>query len=166
MVNKYDNYELKKITSLENVPGTIKDGDGYIWDPSELPDKDFDDSKVPLNFRRLGIWMRSKMFGIEVRETIARLAEMFGLNFKELMDSFESLDDRQETLETQTAQSVAKMEADKDAVIANVTVDSEVILSRDGEPTLYKRLERDFFNLSEKIFDNAISPDDFEGTDY
>ena len=45
MVYKYSDYELKKIASLKDVPGTIKDGDGYIWDPSELPDKDFDDSE-------------------------------------------------------------------------------------------------------------------------
>lgn len=159
MVNKYDNYELKKVNSLENVPGTIKDNDGYIWDPSGLPDKDFDDSKVPLNYRRLAVWMRSKLFGKDVRETIARLAEMFGLNFKQLMESFESLNDNQESVETFLVDFIQA------ATDAEVNSGPEIIQARGGKATLGQRLDEieelggGFVILSQSEYD-ALSTKD------
>lgn len=50
---------------------------------------------------------------------------------------------------------IAQMEADKDAVIANATVDSEVILARGGKDTLGQRLDETTAQLAQKANESA-----------
>lgn len=66
---------------------------------------------------------------------------------------------------------IAQMEADKDAVIANATVDSEVILARGGKATLGQRLDETTAQLAQKATKGEIALSDlnknkvqFDGT--
>lgn len=85
--------------------------------------------------------IKNAVYGREVREAIHD--GIFRAN--QIADGANTNSDntqiRQDTLEINTAQSVAQMKADKDAVIANATVDSEVILARGGKATLGQRLD-------------------------
>ena len=155
MTNKYEFYDLKKVEKLANHPEVIED-DGYYWDPTPMPEKDYLDSEVPEGIKKVADFVRSKMLGIHTREAMARLGEMMGINVNKATNIANEAEQiakttrlRQENLESETAQSVAQMEADKDAVIANATVDSEVILARGGKPTLGARLDETTAQLAQ-----------------
>ena len=110
-------------------------------------------------------YIKTKGFGVDVRLLIAQLAEHFGLKSTQIIDlanllqqKFDNLEGVTQSFTNNINSLVAQMEADKDAVIANATVDSEVILARGGRETLGKRLD----SMTDL---DGIYPDHFEGSD-
>lgn len=90
---------------------------------------------------KLATWILEKGIGKDVRLALALAVQWMNLLANKAKQIASDTAERQDNLETQTAQSVAQMEADKNAVIANATVDSEVILARGGKDTLSQRLD-------------------------
>lgn len=109
-------------------------------------------------------YIRSKSRLADMREAIARSIELNSTRSK----SAEKL--AQETLQvTETATSnmanqVELIQSEKDAIIANTTVDSEVILARGGKTTLGQRLDETDaqLELTETELTNNIRPNQKE----
>lgn len=113
-------------------------------------------------------YVRTKTFGRDVRESIARSIELNSTrskNAEELANETLAVTNRiKEDTTTATsnmANQVELIRAEKDAVIANATVDSEVILARGGKATLGQRLDE----TTAQLADNAISPENYNGND-
>ena len=96
-------------------------------------------------------YVRTKTFGRDVRESIARSIELNSTRSK----SAEIL--ANETLAvtkiatSNMAEQVELIKAEKDAVIANATQDSEVILARGGKTTLGQRLDETDEHLAQNM---------------
>lgn len=129
-------------------------------DTSGLGPIEYDQSKVPELIRKHADNVRTKTYGQEVREAQARNAEMAGLIASEAVDISNETKGRQDTVETQF-NSVQQELTDKDVISA-----PEIIAARNGEETLSDRLNNEYQKIDRKLLDDAISPDDFEGTDY
>ena len=131
-------YPFKDLLPLDEV----LEREGYYKDWTHL------DPEVFYSLTQISEYIKTKGYGVDVRLLIAQLAEHFGLKTTQVVDLANLLQQNFTTLEgvTQSFTNninslVAQMEADKDAVIANATVDSEVILARGGKPTLQDRLD-------------------------
>ena len=156
-------YPFKDLLPL----GEVLERDGYYKDWTHL------DPEVFYSLTQISNFIKTKGYGVDVRLLIAQLAEHFGLKTSQVVDLANLLQQKFTNLEgvTQSFTSninslVSQMEADKDAVIANATVDSEVILARGGKATLGQRLDDASTQLAHVQSDRAISPDDFEGNDF
>ena len=131
-------YPFKDLLPLDEV----LEREGYYKDWTHL------DPEVFYSLTQISEYIKTKGFGVDVRLLIAQLAEHFGLKTTQVVDlanllqqKFENLEDVTQSFTNNINSLVAQMEADKDAVIANVTVDSEVILARGGKDTLGQRLD-------------------------
>ena len=131
-------YPFKDLMPLDEV----LEREGYYKDWTHL------DPEVFYSLTQISEYIKTKGYGVDVRLLIAQLAEHFGLKTTQVIDLANLLQDKFDNLEgvTQSFTNninslVAQMEADKDAVIANATVDSEVILARGGKATLGQRLD-------------------------
>lgn len=144
MSNKYDFYDLEKVEELAGRPETIEI-DGYYWDPTDLPPKDYLDEHVPLEFKNIGKWMRSKMNGLQTRETMARLAEMVGINTRKAVDVVEENKVRQDTLEEQF-DAIQRDSTGKDVVSS-----MEIVAARGGKATLGQRLDETTAQLAQTM---------------
>lgn len=140
----------------------------YGYDKTPTPPRDYDVNKVPESVARRSKWVRTKFTGEDVAEAYAQGMEITGIYSDEAKKIALENKVRQDNLEAQTAQDVAQMEADKDAVIANATVDSEVILARGGKATLGQRLDETDAQLAKneahiiKLKDNiGVNIDDY-----
>lgn len=106
-------------------------------------------------------YVRTKTFGRDVRESIARSIELNSTrskNAEELANETLAVTNR---IKEDTATAIINManqveliRDDKDAVIANATVDSEVILARGGKVTLGERLNEMELNATGIDFAN------------
>ena len=130
-------YPFKDLLPLDEV----LEREGYYKDWTHL------DPEVFYSLTQISEYIKTKGYGVDVRLLIAQLAEHFGLKTTQVVDLANLLQDKFSNLEGVTRSFtnninslVAQMEADKDAVIANATVDSEVILSRGDFDTLGERL--------------------------
>ena len=130
-------YPFKDLLPIDEV----LEQEGYYKDWTHL------DPEVFYSLTQISEYIKTKGYGVDVRLLIAQLAEHFGLKTVQVVDLANLLEQKFENLEgvTQSFTNninslVAQMEADKDAVIANATVDSEVILARGEKPTLGARL--------------------------
>ena len=139
-------YPFKDLLPIDEV----LEREGYYKDWSHL------DPEVFYSLTQISEYIKTKGYGVDVRLLISQLAEHFGLKTTQVVDlanllqqKFENLEGVTQSFTNNINSLVAQMEADKDAVIANATVDSEVILSRDGETTLQNRLARDFGNMDD-----------------
>lgn len=94
-------------------------------------------------------YVRTKTFGREVREAIARSIELNSARSKSAEELANETLVVTETATTNMDNQVELIRAEKDAVIANATVDSEVILARGGKPTLQARLDETTAQLAE-----------------
>ena len=131
-------YPFKDLLPLDEV----LEREGYYKDWTHL------DPKVFYSLTQISEYIKTKGFGVDVRLLISQLAEHFGLKTTQVVDlanllqqNFENLEGVTQSFTNNINSLVAQMEADKDAVIANATVDSEVILARGGKPTLQARLD-------------------------
>ena len=138
-------YPFKDLLPLDEV----LEREGYYKDWTHL------DPEVFYSLTQISEYIKTKGYGVDVRLLIAQLAEHFGLKTTQVVDLANLLQDKFSNLEGVTqgfmsninslvAQMKAdkeKMEAEKDAVIANATVDSEVILARGDKGTLGQRLD-------------------------
>lgn len=92
--------------------------------------------------QKFALWVRTKMWRRHVREALARMSEYTNVLYNRIKDIAENTLKRQEAVE----QRQTSIEGQMKDVIANVTVDSEVINARDSElygkfPVLDDRLE-------------------------
>ena len=131
-------YPFKDLLPLDEV----LDREGYYKDWTHL------DPKVFYSLTQISEYIKTKGYGVDVRLLIAQLAEHFGLKTTQVVDLANLLQQKFTNLEGVTRNFtnninslVSQMQADKDAVIANATADSEVILARGGKPTLGARLD-------------------------
>ena len=142
-------YPFKDLMPLDEVLAR----EGYYKDWTHL------DPEVFYSLTQISNFIKTKGYGVDVRLLIAQLAEHFGLKTTQVVDlgnliqaehdalkqqvqqAVAQVNADRNALETQFNQSVAQMEADKNTIIANATVDSEVILARGGKPTLQARLD-------------------------
>ena len=131
-------YPFKDLQPLDEV----LEREGYYRDWTHL------DPEVFYSLTQISEYIKTKGYGVDVRLLIAQLAEHFGLKTTQVVDlanllqqNFENLEGVTQSFTNNINSLVAQMEADKDAVIANATVDSEVILARGGKATLGQRLD-------------------------
>ena len=131
-------YPFKDLLPLDEV----LEREGYYKDWTHL------DPEVFYSLTQISEYIKTKGYGVDVRLLISQLAEHFGLKSTQIIDLANLLQDKFDNLEgvTQSFTNninslVAQMEAEKNAVIANATVDSEVILARGGKATLGQRLD-------------------------
>ena len=131
-------YPFKDLLPLDEV----LEREGYYKDWTHL------DPEVFYSLTQISEYIKTKGFGVDVRLLIAQLAEHFGLKTTQVVDlanllqqKFTNLEGVTQSFTNNINSLVAQMKADKDAVIANVTVDSEVILARGGKATLQARLD-------------------------
>lgn len=139
-------YPFKDLLPLDEV----LEREGYYKDWTHL------DPEVFYSLTQISEYIKTKGYGVDVRLLIAQLAEHFGLKTTQVVDLANLLQQKFTILEgvTQSFTNninslVAQMQADKDAVIANVTVDSEVILARGGKATLGQRLDETTAQLAQ-----------------
>ena len=131
-------YPFKDLLPLDEV----LEREGYYKDWTHL------DPEVFYSLTQISEYIKTKGYGVDVRLLIAQLAEHFGLKSTQIIDlanllqqKFANLEGITQSFTNNINSLVAQMQADKDAVIANATVDSEVILARGGKPTLQARLD-------------------------
>ena len=141
-------YPFKDLLPLDEV----LEREGYYKDWTHL------DPEVFYSLTQISEYIKTKGYGVDVRLLIAQLAEHFGLKSTQIIDlanllqqKFENLEGVTQSFTTNINSLVEQMEADKNAVIANVTVDSEVILARGGNTTLGERLDDTDVQLSHKV---------------
>ena len=139
-------YPFKDLLPLDEVLAR----EGYYKDWTHL------DPEVFYSLTQISEYIKTKGYGVDVRLLIAQLAEHFGLKTVQVVDlanllqqKFENLEGVTQSFTNNINSLVAQMEADKDAVISNATVDSEVILARGGKPTLADRLNDSDAQLNE-----------------
>ena len=139
-------YPFKDLLPLDEV----LEREGYYKDWTHL------DPEVFYSLTQISEYIKTKGYGADVRLLIAQLAEHFGLKTTQVVDltnllqqKFENLEGVTQSFTNNINSLVAQMEADKNAVIANATVDSEVILARGGKPTLGARLDDTTAQLTE-----------------
>lgn len=101
-------------------------------------------------------WIRTKRYGKHVREAIARFVEWLSLRTEEIetyatgvVQTSKDIQSRFENLVIGNTQFKNEIIAEKNAVIANATVDSEVILARGGKATLGQRLDETTAHLEQ-----------------
>ena len=140
-------YPFKDLLPLEEV----LEREGYYTDWTHL------DPEVFYSLTQISEYIKTKGYGVDVRLLIAQLAEHFGLKSTQIIDlanllqqQFTDLEGVTQSFTNNINSLVAQMEAEKDAVIANATVDSEVILARGGKPTLGARLDETTTQLAQK----------------
>ena len=131
-------YPFKDLLPLDEVLAR----EGYYKDWTHL------DPEVFYSLTQISEYIKTKGYGVDVRLLIAQLAEHFGLKTTQVVDlanllqqKFTNLQGVTQSFTNNINSLVEQMEADKDAVIANATVDSEVILARGGKATLGKRFD-------------------------
>lgn len=106
-------------------------------DTSGLGPIEYDQSKVPQLSRKYSSDIRSKTYGKDVRESIARGVEYAGLIASESVGISNENKSRQDKVESQF-NSVQQELTDKDPISA-----PEIIAARGGEPTLNDRLDKE-----------------------
>ena len=143
-------YPFKDLLPLDEV----LEREGYYRDWTHL------DPEVFYSLTQISEYIKTKGFGVDVRLLIAQLAEHFGLKTTHVVDlanllqqEFDNLEGVTQSFTDNINSLVAQMEAEKDAVIANATVDSEVILARGGKPTLQDRLDDTDTQLAHIVHD-------------
>ena len=114
-------------------------------DTSGLGPIEYDQTKVPALIRKHADNVRTKTYGQEVREAQARNAELAGLIASEAVDISNETKGRQDTIETQF-NSVQQELTDKDPISA-----PEIIVARNGEPTLSARLDKEYQEVTAKL---------------
>ena len=131
-------YPFKDLLPLDEV----LEREGYYKDWTHL------DPEVFYSLTQISEYIKTKGYGVDVRLLIAQLAEHFGLKTTQVVDLANLLQQKFDNLEGVTRNFtnninslVAQMEADKNAIIANVTEDSEVIDAREGFTNLGTRLD-------------------------
>ena len=152
-------YPFKDLLPLDEV----LEREGYYKDWTHL------DPEVFYSLTQISEYIKTKGYGVDVRLLIAQLAEHFGLKSTQIIDlanllqqKFDNLEGVTQSFTNNINSLVAQMEADKDAVIANATVDSEVILSRGEFQTLGERLENADAQMAQTTMDvitGVIQPD-------
>ena len=109
----------------------------YSFDTSSLPPLEYDHSMVPDLSRKHADYVRTKTYGHDVRESLARGVEYAGLVSSVATKTAQSTQLRQDRLEAYNDQVIAEM-TDKDVISA-----PEIIEARNGKATLAERLAED-----------------------
>lgn len=86
------------------------------------------------NAKKLATWIRTKRYGIDVREALALFVEWINVKFNGLADEFNKVIGRVDNVEKRQT----SVETDFKDVVANATVDSEVIIARSNNALSYK----------------------------
>src|SRR5574344_1216423 len=147
-------YPFKDLLPLDEV----LEREGYYRDWTHL------DPEVFYSLTQISNFIKTKGYGVDVRLLIAQLAEHFGLKTTQVVDlanllqqKFTNLEGVTQSFTNNINSLVAQMEADKDEVIANATVDSEVILARGGKATLGDRLDDTTAQLAQTVDLNIVN---------
>ena len=145
-------YPFKDLLPLDEV----LEREGYYKDWTHL------DPEVFYSLTQISEYIKTKGFGIDVRLLISQLAEHFGLSVVEITDIANNLiarqsavENRQDAVEVFNRQAIQEM-TDKDVISA-----PEIIEARLGEAKLADKMRE----MVAGILDDAISPDDYTGTD-
>ena len=109
----------------------------YSFDTSPVPPLEYDQSMVPELSRKHADYVRTKTYGHDVREGLARGVEYAGLVSSVATKTAQSTQLRQDSLEAYNDQVIAEM-TDKDVISA-----PEIIEARNGKTTLAERLAED-----------------------
>ena len=141
-------YPFKDLLPLDEV----LEREGYYKDWTHL------DPEVFYSLTQISEYIKTKGYGVDVRLLIAQLAEHFSLKTSQIVDlanllqeNFENLEDVTQSFTDNINSLATQMQADKDAIVANATVDSEVILARGGKATLGARLDETTAQLAHTI---------------
>lgn len=132
-------------TSSRFVDTTVQPDDTTNYtDGSHIPNKNDISNEIGQgtqsgNARKIAAWIRTKRYGIDVREALALWVEWIDTKFNDLVNQFDAVKDRQDKVE----QRQTNVENDFQKVISNATVDSEVILARSNEALKYNATSLD-----------------------
>lgn len=121
----------------------------YGWDQTPTPDLGLDISKAPSDIQKLYKWVIEKRYGEDVASAYAQGLVAAGIIAKnaEAMSLFTS--GKMDTLDQFVKDTLIEL-TDKDIISA-----PEIIFSRDGEPTLADRLDRDFGAIESSMIQNV-----------
>lgn len=119
-------------------------------DTSGLGPIEYNQTKVPEYIRKYANNVRTKSYGQENRESIARSVEYAGLIASEAVDISNETKGRQDAVETHF-NSVQQELTDKDPISA-----PEIIAARDGEPTLKDRIDKDRREVNAQLVQNNM----------
>lgn len=132
-------------TSSEFVDTTVQPDDTTDYtDGSHIPNKNDISNEIgqgmqSANAKKIATWIRTKRYGVDVREALALWVEWIDTKFNDLISQFNAVKDRQDKVE----QRQTTVENDFQKVVSNATVDSEVILARSNEALKYNATSLD-----------------------
>lgn len=109
----------------------------YDFDTSPMPPLEYDKTKVPELSRQHADYVRTKTYGHDVRESLARGVEYAGLVANTATKTASEIKIRQDQLEKYNDDVLAEITG-KDVLSA-----PEIVAARDGMPSLKARLDRD-----------------------
>ena len=143
--------------TLSANPEATDNGKNYR-DPTslpELPDEIKNGQKDSFS-KEIATWIRQKMYGIDVREALARAVEYFTVLYYRFKTGSEALSTRQDSVE----QRQSRLETQMVDTIKNATADSEVINARRSENFGYFNLLDDRLENIENLLARYV-PDGF-----
>ena len=122
----------------------------YGWDQTPTPDLGLDITKAPSDIQKLYKWVIEKRYGEDVASAYGQGLIAAGIIAKsaEAMSLFTS--GKMDTLNTFVRDTLIEL-TDKDIISA-----PEIIMSRNGEPTLSDRLDRDYNALNDQLVRNTL----------
>lgn len=124
-------------------------------DPTHITDDSWiDQDKVSEVHKLLSKWLREKMYGVDVREALARLAEQMSSDLYDDRQIAIALEKLAEKLKKQWDDEFQRINDEWKNTIGGVTVDSELINSRiDLHGIVYKTLKELLDDMQSKIED-------------
>ena len=124
-------------------------------DPTHITDDSWiDQDKVSEVHKLLSKWLREKMYGVDVREALARLAEQMSSDLYDDRQIAIALEKLAEKLQKQWDDEFQRINEEWKNTIGGVTVDSELINSRiDLHGIVYKTLKERLDDMQSKIED-------------
>lgn len=107
------------------------DNSNYYRDPTSLPElpEEIKNGQKDSLSTQIATWIRQKMYGIDVREALARAVEYFTVLYYKFKSNSDNIATRQDDVE----QRQSKLESQMTETIKNATTDSEVINARRSE---------------------------------
>lgn len=139
---------------MSDIDNKYRDN-SHIQKDNEI-EQDIEQGTVDNHSSTLAKWLREKMYGVDVRESLALFVEFLSTKYNDLIDRFSDLSNKESTLEDRQNE----LDNEFKNVIAGSSEDDEVINSRNSDnfgefKVLDDRLENDESKLIELCFDNT-----------
>lgn len=122
----------------------VETDEPYYRDPENIEDNnevanEIKTGNVDETSQLLALWIRTKMFGIDVRESLALFVEWLSVKINKIQDGFNELKDRQENLEERQTD----LGEDFKDVLASKSTNMEIVNARDSQTfkKVYKVLD-------------------------